>query len=188
MSILPTLKIGVWNGWIFMSVFILQMLVIMFADKNVQKRTHIPAEARRNKLERSISIIANIVWLLALIYSVFLPLQINTNWFYIGLAVFIIGLIFLASATLIFMTTPIDELITRGIYQFSRHPMYLSTFFICLGTGIATVSWIFMLLSLLIAFCFQQEALIEERICLEQYGSDYREYKARVPRWLGIPK
>jgi len=180
------LKIGIWNGWLFMSVFILQMLVIMFADKNIQNRTHIPTEARRNKLERSISVIANIVWLLALIYSVLLPLNLEDNWFYVGFTFFVIGAVFLAAATKSFMITPIDTLITRGVYQYSRHPMYLSTFLICLGTGIATTSWIFILLSLLIAICFRQEALLEERICLEQYGSDYREYMERVPRWLGI--
>ena len=171
-----------------MSVFILQMLVIMFADKNIQNRTHIPAEARRNKFERSVSVIANFLWLLALIYSVFLPLNLENYWFYVGFTVFVLGVVFLTAATMIFMTTPIGELIIKGIYRYSRHPMYLSTFFVCLGTGIATTSWIFILLSLLIAVCFRQEALIEERICLEQYGSGYREYMERVPRWLGIPR
>ena len=186
MAILSTLKIGIWNGWLFMGVFILQMLVIMFADKKVQKRTHIPPETRRNQFERSVSVIANILWFFALIYSVFLPLQLNTIWFYIGLVVVVIGVIILAAATMSFMTTPVNELITKGIYQFSRHPMYLSTFFICLGTGIATASWIFTLLSLLIAFCFRWEAHIEERICFEQYGNDYREYMDKVPRWFGF--
>jgi protein-S-isoprenylcysteine O-methyltransferase Ste14 len=185
---MPNLKIGVWNGWLFMSVFILQMSVMMFADKNIQNRTHIPVEARHNKSERSISAIANFIWLLALVYSVFLPLKLENNWFYLGFTVFVIGVMFLAAATLSFMTTPIDELITKGIYQFSRHPMYLSTFFVCLGTGIATMSWLFIFLSLLIAVCFRQEALVEERICLEQYGNEYRKYMDRVPRWLGIPR
>jgi protein-S-isoprenylcysteine O-methyltransferase Ste14 len=182
------LKIGIWNGWLFMSVFILQMLVIMFADKKIQNRTHIPTVTRHNKFERSISVIANFVWLLALIYSVFLPLNLENNWFYVGFIIFVIGVVLLAAATVSFMTTPFDELISKGIYRYSRHPMYLSTFFICLGTGIATLSLIFILLSLLIAVCFRQEALIEERICLEQYGSEYREYMERVPRWLGISR
>ena len=107
---------------------------------------------------------------------------------YIGLIVFVIGLIVLVAATMSFMTTPVDELITKGIYQVSRHPMYLSTFLICMGTGIATVSWIFMLLSLLMAYCFRGEALLEERICLEQYGSEYQDYMKKIPRWFGVPK
>ena len=171
-----------------MSVFILQMLAMMFLDKNAQKRTHIPSEARRNKFERGISLIANLVWLLALIYSVFLPLQLHTHWFTVGLSVFILGLLCLAAATWSFLTAPTDTPITGGIYHISRHPMYLATFLISLGTGIATASWLFTLSGLLMAFCFRQEALIEERICLEQYGGDYCEYMEKVPRWLGVPK
>jgi protein-S-isoprenylcysteine O-methyltransferase Ste14 len=182
------LKIGLWNGWNFMSVFILQMLVMMLGDKNAQKRTHIPPKARRNKFERSISTIANLVWLAALIYSVFLPLRLHTHWFTVGISIFILGVIFLAAASWSFMTAAIDAPITGGIYRLSRHPMYLATFLVSLGTGIATVSWIFILLSVLMALCFRQEALLEERICLEQYGSEYREYMESVPRWLGVPR
>ena len=182
------LKLSLWNGWTFMSVFILQMLVMMLADQNAQQRTHIPPEARRNQLERSISLIANLVWLAALIYSAFLPLRLKTNWFPLGLSTFILGLICLGAATWSFMTAPSDAPITSGINRFTRHPMYLATFLTSLWTGMATASLLFILLSALMAGCFRQEALIEERICLEQYGDAYREYRERVPRWLGIPK
>lgn len=171
-----------------MSVFLLQMLAIMFVDKRVWERSHIPIEARRNKLERYVGIIANLIWLLALGYSVFLPLQLGTTWFYIGLSVFIIGLTLMALATFNFIATPADQLITKGAYQFSRHPMYVATFFICLGAGIATGSWLFILFSIIMALCFYQEALIEERYCLDRYGNVYQEYINRTPGWIGVPK
>lgn len=170
-----------------MSVFLIQMLVIMFADKRIRERSHVPIEARQNKLERYAGMVGNFTWLLAMGYSVFLPLLPGTIWFYGGLAIFIIGLILLATATFSFITTPAELLIKKGVYRFSRHPMYLATFFICLGSGIASASWLFIFFSLILAFCFHQEALIEERYCLEKYGSDYQEYLNRVPRWIGIP-
>jgi protein-S-isoprenylcysteine O-methyltransferase Ste14 len=184
---MSNLKPGLINGWLFMSVFILQMIGMMFADKQVQERTHIPADANRSKREKSVSIIANGVWLIGLIYSVFLPLRLESFWFYVGLFVFVIGLAFLVLATHSFMTTPIDELITKGIYQLSRHPMYTATFLIFLGTGIAAKDWLFILLSIMIAFCFREEALLEEKICLEQYGNVYWEYMHKVQMWFGIP-
>lgn len=187
MSLIPAFKIGIWNAWIFMSVFLLQMLAIVFADKRIRERTHIPIDARRNKLERYAGIMGNFIWLLAMVYSVFLPLQPGTTWFYVGLSFFIIGLILLVAATSNFMTTPPDQLITKGLYQFSRHPMYLASFFICLGSGIAAVSWLFILFSVMMALCFHQEALIEERYCLAKYGSVYQEYMNSVPRWVGVP-
>jgi protein-S-isoprenylcysteine O-methyltransferase Ste14 len=187
-SLTPVFKIGIWNAWIFMSVFLLQILAIVFVDKRVWERSHIPIEARRNKRERYISITGNFIWLLALGYSIFLPLQLGTIWFYIGLSVFIIGLTLMAIATFDFITASAAQLITKGSYNFSRHPMYLATFLICLGSGIATVSWLFIFLSLIMALCFYQEALIEERYCLNRYGNAYQEYINRTPRWIGIPK
>lgn len=171
-----------------MSIFLLQMLAIVFIDKRVWERSHIPIEVRRNKLERYVGIIGNFIWLIALGYSVFLPLQLGTIWFYSGFSVFIIGLSLMAIATFNFIIAPIDQLITKGAYNISRHPMYLATFFICLGSGIATVSWLFIFLSIIMALCLYQEALIEERYCLYRYNNVYQKYINRTPRWIGIPK
>jgi len=171
-----------------MSVFLLQMLAIMFVDKSIWKRSHIPIEERRNKLEKYVSTIATIIWLLAMSYSVFLPFQLGTTWFYVGLSVFVIGLTLMALSTIKFIATPADQVITKGAYQFSRHPMYVATFIICLGAGIATGSWLFTFFSIIMAFGFYQESLIEERYCLIRYGNAYQEYIKRTPRWIGIRK
>lgn len=187
MSLIPAFKIGIWNAWLFMSVFLLQMIAILFVDKRIREKSHVPIDTRRNRFERYVGIIGNFIWLLAMGYSVFLPLQSGTIWFYVGLFIFIIGLILMAIATFNFITTPADLLITKGTYQLSRHPMYLATFFICLGSGIATVSWLFIFFSVIMILCFRQEALIEERYCLDKYGSAYQEYLNSVPRWFGIP-
>jgi protein-S-isoprenylcysteine O-methyltransferase Ste14 len=188
LSLMPAFKIGIWNAWLFMSVFLFQMIVIMFVDKRIQEKSHVPPEARINSLERFAGIIGNFIWLLAMGYSVFLPLQLGTLWFYVGLGIFLIGFAFIVIATFNFITTPANQLITKGAYSFSRHPMYLATFFICLGAGISTASWIFIFLSLIMALCFYQEALIEERYCLNRYGSAYKEYISRSPRWIGLPR
>ncbi len=178
---------GIWNAWIFMSVFILQMLAIMFIDKRLWERSHIPEDARRNKFEKRVSIVGNIIWLIAMGYSIFLPFQLGTLWFYIGLSIFIIGLALMVIATFNFITAPADYPITRGAYNFSRHPMYLATFLICLGSGIATVSLLFIFLSVIMALCFYQEALIEERYCSNRYGKAYKDYINSTHRWIGVP-
>lgn len=171
-----------------MSVFVLQMIAVGFADKRIRERTHVPSEARQNRLERSVGIIGNLVWLSALGLSIFLPLQLGTIWFYLGLSLFLLGLVIMAMATVNFMTAPADQPITTGAYRFSRHPMYLATFLICLGSGFASASWIFIVLSAIMAVCFFQEACIEERYCAEKYGAVYKEYMRRSPRWFGAPK
>ncbi|MGB7055846.1 MAG: isoprenylcysteine carboxylmethyltransferase family protein, partial [bacterium] len=184
MSFIPIFKIGVWNAWIFMSIFVLQMLVIIFVGKRVSERSHVPKEVQRSRLERYTGIIAHISWLLALGYSIFLPFQLQTTWFYIGLFVFIVGLILMTIATIDFITAASDQLITKGAYRFSRHPIYLATFFICLGAGIASVSFVFIFISIIMAFCLNKEAFIEERYCLDKYGRAYQEYLSSVSRWI----
>jgi len=188
MSFMPVFKIGFWNAWIFMSIFVLQMLGIAFVGKNVRERSHIPNEIRRNRLERYTGTTANIIWLLALAYSIFLPFQLETIWFYIGLFIFFVGAILMIIATLNFITTASEQMITRGVYRFSRHPMYLTIILICLGAGIASLSFLFILLTIVMAFCLHKEALIEERYCLDKYGGAYQEYVNNVPRWIGLPK
>jgi protein-S-isoprenylcysteine O-methyltransferase Ste14 len=186
--LLPSLKIGIWNIWLFMSVFILQMVPMMLAGKRIWERSHVPVEAKKNRFEKNVGYIANGLWLAALIYSVFLPLLLNSDLFYIGFSIFFVGLLILAISTYDFISTPPDQLIDTGIYRISRHPMYLATSFICLGSGIAAGSWAFVILSIMMVICFHQEALIEERYCLDKYGNTYQEYSNKVPRWLGMPK
>jgi protein-S-isoprenylcysteine O-methyltransferase Ste14 len=163
------------------------MLVVMLADRRVREKTHVPAEARGSGIGRYIGIAGNLVWLLAMVYSVFLPLKIGTLWFALGLPVFVVGLVLMGIATSNFLSTPVGEPIAEGAYRYSRHPMYLASSVICIGSGIAAASWLFLVISIAMALCFRFEALIEERHCLSVYGGAYRDYMRRTPRWIGIP-
>jgi protein-S-isoprenylcysteine O-methyltransferase Ste14 len=171
-----------------MSAFVIQMLVVMFIGKNARNRSHVPGDVRKNHLERYTGSIANALWLLALGYSTFLPLQLGTIWLYVGLFVYAIGLMFLTIATFNFIKATPNSVITSGIYGFSRHPMYLAIFLICLGSGITAASPLFIFITIILGFCLHREALIEERFCLNEYGSTYQQYLDRVPRWIGLPK
>ena len=188
MSLIPAFEIGIWNAWIFMSVFILQMLAVMLLGKRVWERSGRPSDIKHSKLEAMAGIIGNTVWFLATVYSIFLPLQLGTVWFYIGLPIFLVGLTVLVIATVNFATAPMEKPITQGMYRFSRHPLYLSLLIIYIGTSIATASWVFFLLGIANIFWTRTESLVEERYCLEKYGDTYREYMNRTPIWIGVPK
>ena len=187
MSLVPAFEIGIWNAWVFMSSFLLQMLVVLLLGKGVWARSSLPSGIKRSKVEKITPIIGNSVWFLATMYSIFLPLQLGTLWFYIGLPVFLVGLVILAVATANFATTPTEKPATQGAYSLSRHPLYLSMFIIYIGTGIASASWVFILLGIANIFWIRTEARLEERYCLKKYGDAYRKYTKRTPRWIGIP-
>ena len=188
MSLIPSFEAGVCNAWIFMIVFILQMLVVILLGKRVWERSGHPSDVKKSKLEEKSSIVGNTIWLLATVYSVFLPLQLRTTWFTIGLIIFLFGLVILVVATFNFAHAPIEKPITEGVYRFSRHPLYLSLVIIYLGTSIAAASWLFFLLAIANIFWIRIESLVEERYCLKKYGDDYKEYMNRTPRWIGLPR
>ena len=188
MSLIPVFEIGIWNAWIFMIVFIIQMIVIMFVDKKTWEKSHVTLEAKRNRYEKYVGIFANFFWLIAMIYSIFLPLKLNTIWFYTGLLIFIIGLIIFIKATYDFITTIPKKIIKTGAYKISRHPMYLATFLIVISVSIASYSWLFLILSIIMMFFFQREALIEEEYCQKIFGEEYKEYIQNTPRWIGLIK
>ena len=127
-------------------------------------------------------------WIGATLYSIFLPLDIGTVWFYVGLGAFVVGVMILILATLTVARTATDEPFTRGIYRFSRHPMYFSMIVVYAGVSIAAASWLFLLITATTVFLQQFQMMQEEGYCCEKFGHAYREYLNRTPRWIGIPK
>ena len=186
MTLIPAFEIGVWNAWIFMPyLFLIILLVGKFKKGEDPGKTELDA---LSKNEKGIFNAAMLVFLFAVIYSIFLPLKLGTIWFYVGLPITLIGLVTLTVVMANFATTSWDKPVTKGLYHYSRHPMYITIALFLLGIGIASSSWLFLLLSIIFTILNSLRALYEERFCLNQYGDTYREYMNRTPRWIGIPK
>lgn len=190
MSWLPTFEIGMWNAWILMLYFPLQPLILLVVDKAVgdgqlyKKMGEAPAGERE---KRNDNIYMAIVFLL-IAYSIFLPLNSDTVWLVAGLAIYFLGLAILLTAIINVAVTPPGRPYVKGLYRFSRHPIYLAIMIMHAGVGIASASWIFLLFSAILIILQISRAVAEERDCLETYGKDYKEYMNRTPRWIGIPK
>jgi len=73
--------------------------------------------------------------------AVFIPVKFDTAFFYIGLTIFIIGMVLYEFASIHFARTPIGESATVGLYKYSRDPIYLFNNIIWLGVGVLTGSW-----------------------------------------------
>ena len=122
------------------------------------------------------------------LYSIFLPLELATAWFYFGLSIWLLGIAFYLSALNTAAVTPVGRPFISGAYRFSRHPLYLSMGAVLLAVGIASASWLFMIISLLYLVLVFSFAASEERDCVETFGAEYLEYMKRTPRWIGWPK
>jgi len=78
--------------------------------------------------------------------------------------------------------------VTKGVYRFSRHPIYLGVIMFFIGVGIACASWVYILFALVWIIVWLIAIPYEERDLIEKYGDAYREYMNKTPRWIGIPK
>ena len=77
-------------------------------------------------------------------------------------------------------------LLRRGLYAFSRHPMYLSEMILLFGWVIFYGN-IALILTWVLWFLFFNYYAIpqEERVLEAHFGEAYREYMKKVPRWFG---
>ena len=191
MSLIPSFEIGIWNAWIFTAAFFtllfLPLQLVPAISKNTTTRS-LSTTVPLSGIEKIIDILVIVIMVLLVIYSIFLPLQLGTAWFYVGLGVFALAFITGAIIAVNWLTTPPSEPVTKGIYRYSRHPIYLSQALTFIGIGIISASWVFILLSVVRTISTFIIAIPEERFCLEKYGDTYREYMDRTPRWIGIPK
>ena len=188
MSLVPAFDIGVWNVWIFM---VSNLIPVTFIFMPLVTRGHKEGTAFTasfSKMQKNAFSSHQLIYFILIIYSIFVPLKLGTVWFYVGLPVFLVGLIPYAMLAVNFVTTPLDKPVTRGVYRYSRHPMYVTGFLVLLGAGIASASWLFLLLSIVAIILPPLFVEAEERYCIEKYGDAYREYINRTPRWIGIPK
>ena len=186
MQLIPVFKIGIWNAWIFAACFFLIPYLLMLINKKAFNKGGNPPDM--SKRETIIGYIATIIVYIAYLYSIFLPFKLGTAWFYIGLIIFLLAVVILVTAIINFITTPIDRAVTKGIYSYSRHPLYLSNLLALIGIGIATVSWVILLAAIIFLILVNIVINSEERYCKEKYGDTYKEYLSKTPKWIGIPK
>jgi protein-S-isoprenylcysteine O-methyltransferase Ste14 len=191
MFLVPEFELGLWNAWIFMiyvmfSNFLPYVLSGKLIDKEVLKK--LGADRSLSDDEKTLLNIYSLLFFAIIACSIFLPLRLGTVWFYVGLIIYLLGVIIETIAMLNFFTTAVDKPVNKGIYRFSRNPMYFGMFLIFLGTSIACVSLIFLILTTIFMILSHIVVVYEERFCLQKYGNSYREYLNRIPRWIGIPK
>jgi protein-S-isoprenylcysteine O-methyltransferase Ste14 len=104
----------------------------------------------------------------------------------IGVAIMAAGIRnFSHAATPVPSNRPVRALVTTGIHGWSRNPIYVGMFLLYAGIGIAACSPWVLILALPLVIILRYGVVAREETYLERrFGDAYREYKARVRRWL----
>ena len=80
---------------------------------------------------------------------------------------------------------PPTRLVTVGLYRYSRNPMYLAVFTMLLGWAVSFASPPLLVYAIAMAIAFELRVIYGEEPWLARtHGADWKEYAARVPRWL----
>ena len=139
-------------------------------------------------VEKIVAAASMITTLLLLIASIFLPLKFGTAWFYVGIGIYLVGLVMFMMPIFTIAKTPAGQPFTDGMYRYSRHPMVIGESLTFIGAGLATAWPLFVALAIVLMFVSMRLAVAEERGCLEIYGDAYQVYLEKTSRWIGVPK
>lgn len=111
----------------------------------------------------------------------------------LGLMLVAIGLLMDISAmrlmhkhkTAILPTRGADKLLTKGIFAFSRNPIYLANLLLIIGIGLIFGTFWHVILAPFAAFATRKLAIDPEEQHLERrFGNAFRTYKKKVNRWI----
>lgn len=78
-----------------------------------------------------------------------------------------------------------NQIVSTGIYRYTRNPMYLGMALLYIGLALwFRSSWAMILLPVTILAIRTQVIAREERYLAAKFGDEYLAYKARVRRWI----
>jgi protein-S-isoprenylcysteine O-methyltransferase Ste14 len=110
----------------------------------------------------------------------------------IGVILFVIGFIFVLFGHVTlwrnyssFLVIHQDhQLITHGIYRYTRNPIYLGTLMAIIGLPVYTASLYGFLISLVLVPIFLIRIRLEERLLAEAFPDAFQEYKKNTKRLI----
>jgi protein-S-isoprenylcysteine O-methyltransferase Ste14 len=124
-----------------------------------------------------------------------LPPFLGEPWFRTaGLALLVVGLIPLIESFVRFALeglgtpapiAPTQHLVVTGFYRYLRNPMYVGVFAVIVGNGLILGNATVLAYAVVVAIGFNLFVLgYEEPALRRQFGAEYVEFCAHVPRWL----
>ncbi|WP_314885069.1 isoprenylcysteine carboxylmethyltransferase family protein [Psychrobacter immobilis] len=79
----------------------------------------------------------------------------------------------------------VSSLVTSGVYQYSRNPMYVGLVLILLGWAFYLSHFLaFVLLPIFILYTTRFQIQPEERMMAQKFGKIYQDYLNKVRRWI----
>lgn len=185
MKIFPDLQIGILNGWIPLTLYMIGLIlsVSLYSEESRFWLFNNPRD-KSNKVLAFIRLSGQLTAMAYIVMMIITPLNINHPIFLAGAVIYAIGYVFVMSALHYFRITPIDQPVTGVPYRVSRNPQWVGLFLVFLGSAIAVGIWLYVGMVVIVGFIYHIQILDEEAACLEKYGESFRAYMKRIPRYF----
>jgi protein-S-isoprenylcysteine O-methyltransferase Ste14 len=135
----------------------------------------------------ALGVAASRIWPLALPWSMSrTSMAVGLSLVALGVALAITGVVtFRRAKVAVYPNRPARHLVTHGIYQYTRNPMYVGMTTAYLGGVVMTgIAWGLVMLPLVLIVLFAAVIQREERHLTERFPDEFRAYSAQVRRWL----
>jgi protein-S-isoprenylcysteine O-methyltransferase Ste14 len=180
-----TIFIIIWSVWFISEIFVSRALRSGNKDKKGTDKGSF----------RIIWITIGIANSLGVLSAIFLQIPIGSTQLipYTGLSLIVLGIIFrfisiLSLGRLFTVKVTIREdhkIKSDGIYRLIRHPSYTGSLLSFLGLGLSYNNWISLAVILVpVALAMLHRIKIEEKLLVEQFGSEYLDYMSRTYRLI----
>ena len=189
------------NPGIGKATFIVSLISMMLIRAPHGRRSgHVKvAESRRGRLEIALLALMWITTLVLPVISIATPLLSFAD-YPLHIVPLLLGIVCLGMGLWLFYRSHNDlgtnwsisleirqkhQLVTRGVYQRIRHPMYTAIFLLALAQAFLLSNWIagpLCLLAFLLTLALRLRP--EERMMLETFGNDYDAYVKRTNRLI----
>lgn len=81
---------------------------------------------------------------------------------------------------------PADRLLTSGVFEWSRHPIYLGNTLLIFGLGLTFANgWLILAVPFAGMLVDRLAVRPEEQHLAETFGAAYDAYRGRTARWFG---
>ena len=102
----------------------------------------------------------------------------------LGFCIILIAYLSLGRYTKFGLPNERTELITSGIYKYSRHPMYLGLFLLTISSCLYNPHWLTICLSVVAIFLHHKIVIAEEKFLANEFKEEWDNYKKSVRRYI----
>lgn len=181
MALVPEFNFNFWHGAALLALLLLARYgVPLLVNPAALRRLNVTPPVEDAQLVVPVYVVNEG---LLVLYPFFLTIKTGTPWVVAGAPLMVAGAVLVALAALEFARQ--DGFLHRGIYRYSRNPMYVGYFLYFVGVGLVTASWLYLLLAITHQVALYKLIGGEERWCLAEYGEPYRRYTQQVRRYAG---